>query len=120
MEQINPYAVMRNTATYEAFKAYSRKAAMAGQPFFVGGLLLSLLAPQVFLFGSRWLLHKSPPDWRWAFACMALSMAVGGVLLGVGFMKTIRFRRDHPIPDEWRQVPRASWPQGRFRQPPLA
>ena len=110
MEQINPYAVMRNTATYEAFKAYSRKTAMAGQPFFIGALLLGVLAPQIFLFGSRWLLHKSPLDWRLAFACMALSVGLSGVLLGVGVLKTIRFRREHPIPEEWRQIPRGGWP----------
>ena len=120
MEQINPYAVIRNTATYEAFKAYTRRAAMAGQPFFIGGFFLSILTPQLLLFGSRWLLHTSSLDWRWAVACMALPIGLGAVLMGVGVVKTLRFRREHPVPEEWRQIPRANWPQGRFRQPPLA
>jgi hypothetical protein len=108
VDLINPYAVLRNTATYDAFKAYSRKAAMSGHPFFMAGVFLGVLAPQILLFGSRWLPHKSPLDWRWAFACLALSVALSGICLGIGAMRTIRFRREHPIPEEWRQVPHIS------------
>jgi hypothetical protein len=111
MEQINPYAVVRNTATYEAFKAYSRRAAGAGAPFFVLGFVLTFLTPQVFMLAERRLSHKPAPDATWAFWCLAASMALGVVFGAVGVIRMIRFRRDNPIPDEWRQIPRASWPQ---------
>jgi len=117
MELINPYAVMRNTATLEAFKAYNRKAALAGQPFFIFGFLLTSLNPQVPFFGSRGL-RNSPSDFRWAFAALALSIVVGAVFIAVGVWRTIRFRRENPIPDDWRQIPRIKGPLVRGRTPP--
>ena len=119
MELINPYAVMRTTATFEAYKAYNRKAALAGQPFFIFGFLLTSFSPQLLFFGSRWL-RNSPSGLRWAFVVLALSIVVGAVFIAVGVWRTVRFRRENPIPDEWRQIPRIRTPlvPGRTPLPP--
>jgi protein-S-isoprenylcysteine O-methyltransferase Ste14 len=108
VELINPFAVVRNTATHEAYKAYVRKAAWAGQPFFFAGIVLGVLTPQVFFMLTRSLLHKPLLDWRWALTGVGLSMALGIGLMGIGAWRTIRFRKDNPMPDEWRQVPRSN------------
>jgi hypothetical protein len=52
-------------------------------------------------------------------ASLALVMALSGILFAVGFMRMIRFRRENPIPDEWRQVPRSSWPPAPGQRPRL-
>ena len=117
MELISPYAVMRNTATFKAYRAYSRKAGLAGQPFFVVGFLLTSFSPQILFFGSRWL-RNSPSDLRWAFVVLALSIVVGAVFIAVGVWRTIRFRRENPIPEEWRQIPRIKTPFVPGRTPP--
>jgi len=119
LEQINPYAVIRNTATYEAYKAYNRKLAMTGMPFLPIGLFMGLLAPQLLLHGGRWLFYKSPLEVKWAFASLILSMAVSLALMGVGALRMIKFRRENPIPDEWRQVPRIRTPLVPARKPRL-
>jgi hypothetical protein len=119
VEQINPYAVMRNTATYEAFKAYSRRAAGAGTPFLISGFLLTVLTPQFFMLGGRWLLHKSPTDWKWALWGLSASVLLGAILCAVGVARMIRFRRENPIPDEWRQVPPVSWLPAAAQRPRL-
>jgi hypothetical protein len=120
LEQINPYAVMRNTATYEAFKAYNRKSARAGAPFLVFGFLLAALSPQVFIIlGGRWLFHRPAPDAKWAFWGLAASVALGAVLGAIGVIRTARFRRENPIPDEWRQIPRAGRPPVSSQRPRL-
>ena len=119
MEHINPYAVVRNTATYEAFKAYQRRATGAGAPFLVFGFVLTVFIPQAFMLGSRWLFHKPTPDARWAMWGLAASVALGAILCAVGVIRMLRFRRENPIPAEWRQVPRVSWPPVSGRKPPL-
>jgi hypothetical protein len=119
VDQINPYAVVRNTATYEAFKAYQRRAAGAGAPFLVIGFVLSVFSPQVFMLGGRWLFHRPAPDAKWALWGLAASVALGGVLCVVGVIRMIRFKRENPIPDEWRQVPRVSWPSVPGQRPRL-
>ena len=119
MDLINPYAVMRDTATFEAYKAYGRKAARAGQLFFIGGFLSGILVPELFIFGGRWLLHKSPLDWRWALIAVVVAEAAGLGLLAIGIMRVLRFRRDNPVPDEWRQIPRIRTPLVAGRRPRL-
>jgi hypothetical protein len=119
LEQINPYAVVRNTATYEAFKAYHRKAAGAGAPFFIFGFMLTMLSPQVFMLGGRWLLHSPTPEARWALWGLAASIFLGAILCAVGVIRMIRFRREHPIPEEWRQIPRSTWPPALEQRPRL-
>jgi hypothetical protein len=119
VEQINPYAVMRNTATYEAFKAYKREAMKAGAPFFVVGttlipvsISLQGLTEQAFVHSGRVAL---PLLMAWTMAPAVLCL----LFTAIGALRIRQFRREHPIPEEWRQVPRARWPQIR-RQPPLA
>ena len=107
MEQINPYAVIRNTATHEAYKAYNRKAAMAGQPFFSLAIVLLGLAPAMGLF-SREVLHRPHGDLRVAFLCYFVPVTLAAILMLVGVVRMLRFRKANPIPDEWRQVPRAN------------
>jgi hypothetical protein len=108
MERINAYAVMRNTATHDAYRAYIREATKAGQPFLLLGLIMSMTTPMLLTFGG--LLGHSPEDWKWALGGLIAMMAACGVILGIGLMKIAKFRRDHPIPEEWRQIPRVSWP----------
>jgi hypothetical protein len=119
VEQINPFAVVRNTATHEAFKAYKREEMKAGAPFFlVGAALLPVslsfqgLTEQAFVQSGKVDLLLLV---AWAMAPAVLCL----LFTGIGVLRMRRFRREHPIPAEWRQIPRASWPLTR-RQSPLA
>jgi hypothetical protein len=119
VEHINPYAVIRNTATYEAYKAYIRKSYGAGQPFIILGLLPTFLMPMATtLLGSR-TLHVAPIDLRWAMAAVFMAFALGAVSFAIGVLRVAKYRREHPMPDEWRQVPRVSWPPVPARTPRL-
>ena len=113
MDLINPYAVMRNTATLEAYRAYTRKAT---QPLFALGALPFCLAP-VALALSRRMFHGSATHWTWTVAALALSCGLGALCLGVGVWRMAKYRRENPIPDEWRQVPRSSPPPVPARRP---
>jgi hypothetical protein len=119
VEHINPYAVIRNTATYEAYKAYIRKSFGAGQPFIALGMLPTFLIPMATaLVGGR-SPHQLSIEWKWAAAAVLVSLGLSGVSVVFGFLRMAKFRREHPIPDEWRQVPRASWPPVPARTPRL-
>ena len=107
MEQINPYAVMRNTATHEAYKAYNRKVAMAGQPFVSLAFALIGLTPAMGLF-AREVLHRPHRDPWVAFACYFVPVTLAAVLAAIGGVRVLRFKKANPIPDEWRLVPRAN------------
>jgi hypothetical protein len=107
LEQINPYAVIRSTATYEAYKAYNRKVMLAGQPYITLALVLITLGPASAL-GARAFLHRPAGDWRVAFACYFLPVTLAAVFMLVGVARMVLFKKTHPIPDEWRQVPRSS------------
>lgn len=111
MEPVNPYAIMRNTATLQAYKARQKSLIQAAQPFATIGLLcgffgwLMIVMPET----SRWALEHLGP---WALLIPAGLILVGTVCLAIGFLGVRRYRREHPMPDEWRQVPRANWPAG--------
>jgi hypothetical protein len=114
LERINPYAVTRNTATYEAYRAYMREAVKAGQPFllvvFLVALLPVILMPLSVTFEKR-LAHGQPADVRLLLAVLLAPPILIGALAVLGFLRMRRFRREHPIPDEWRQIPRVTpWP----------
>jgi hypothetical protein len=120
VEQINPYAVVRNTATYEAYRAYMRDAYKASQPFFALGMLPMLLMPGAAVLMETHTLHRSLMDSRWAFTAVIASLSLGGLSMGVGFLRMAKYRRDHPIPNEWRQIPIVGPPPIRRRQSPRA
>src|ERR1700761_8249975 len=105
MEHINPYAVMRNTATHEAYKAYNRKAFLAGQPYVLLATALASLAPGTALI-VRDLLHRPRGDLWIASGCYTLPITLAAILMIVGLIRIRRFKKANPIPDEWRQVPR--------------
>jgi len=115
VEPINPYAVMRNTATLQAYRAYVRDAYRAGQPFIGLGVLPMLLMPGTAVLMGDHSLHRLPIDWKWWFAAVTLLLGLAGLSMGVGFLRMAKYRREHPIPGEWRQVPRprARWGQMR-------
>ena len=115
MEQINPYAVIRNTATYEAFKAYHRKA--MGQPYLSLGFLLAALGPAGAM-AARVFFHRPSGDGLVALACYLVPVSLAVVLMVVSGMKASRFRKANPMPDEWRQVPRIRVPLVPGRKPP--
>jgi hypothetical protein len=104
MVLINPYAVMRNTATHKAYKAYVRGLANAGAPLFIAMMLPALWLPFQFLITRRF--EGAPPNlpllmaWTLGPAILAAGLVVWGAV------RISRYRREHPIPDEWRQVPR--------------
>jgi len=105
MVLINPYAVMRNTATHKAYKAYMRGLTNAGAPLFLAMMLPALWLPFQFLIGRRFD-HATRADlplllaWSVAPAILAAALAI------IGAVRIARYRREHPIPDEWRQIPR--------------
>jgi hypothetical protein len=103
LEQVNPYAVMRNTATYEAYRARIRAITGAGQPF----------SAAAFICFCAWspLFSVAVGRGMTALAGVAAILAVAGAACGaMALIRMQRYRRDHPIPNEWRQVPRISRP----------
>ena len=116
MELINPYAVMRNTATFEAYKAYSRKA--TGQPYISLALLLAALAPASAM-AARVFLHRLPGDGLVALACYLVPVTLAVILMITGGVKARRFRKANPMPEEWRQIPRIRTPLVPERKPRL-
>jgi hypothetical protein len=119
LEQINPYAVMRNTATYEAFRAYHRELIRAGQGLVVLGTILpSLWIPIEFALARR--LGQPKLGDMPLFLAVVLGPAVlSGLLVVIGYLKMQRYRREHPMPEEWRQVPRVNWPPAAAQRPRL-
>jgi hypothetical protein len=119
LEQINPYAVMRNTATYEAFRAYHRGLHKAGAPLFLGMTLPALWLP-IGMFVSRGLGQPRMAGLPLFLMAALGPAALSGLLVLIGALNMRRYRREHPLPEEWRQVPRASWPVAsqRPRLPP--
>ena len=107
MELINPYAVVRNTATHEAYKAYNRKAAMAGQPYISLAIALLGLGPAAAMI-AREVLHRPHRDLWVVFICYLVPVTLAAILMLVGVVRMLRFRKANPIPDEWRQIPRAN------------
>jgi uncharacterized membrane protein len=116
VELINPYAVMRNTATFEAYKARQRGLLLAAQPFASIGILCGV---------ASWAMIFFPRATRWAFEHLGPAsllipaglILVGTVCVAIGFLNVRRYRRDNPIPDEWRQVPRVRSPLAPSRKP---
>ena len=111
MDRINPYAVMRNTATFEAYRAYTREAAKAGQGFFVLGIILmpAFWVPIESVVARRFD-HGKAADLPLLAAVIFGPAALSLLFLVIGVLKTRRYRRDHPIPDAWRQIPHTRWP----------
>ena len=118
MDRINPYAVMRNTATYEAYTAYRREAAKAGRLLFVGIFAPGLWLPIEMIVAKRFDYPKSV-DLPLLLMFVLGPAVVSGLLVLVGGLRMARFRREHPIPEAWRQVPRVSWPRVPGRTPRL-
>jgi hypothetical protein len=105
VELINPYAVMRSTATLEAYKARQRGMGMATQPFSTLGVICGIAGWSLVVVAptEKWLfVHLGP----FAILIPAGLFLVGGASVAIGFMRMRRYQREHPIPDEWRQVPR--------------
>jgi hypothetical protein len=121
MERINPYAVMRNTATLEAYRARQRGVMWAGQPFTSFAIVcltfVFFIAPNLGDFPR--LFGLGPRMTLWIVLGSAIIPLAGGAFVLLAALRTRRYLREHPIPDEWRQVPRVSWPPGPARKPPL-
>ena len=105
MEHINPYAVMRSTATLEAYKARQKGLVRAAQPFAGVAILCGL---------AGWPMIALPMIERWVFQHLgpvgllipAGLILVGTASLAMGLLGMRRYQRENPIPDEWRQIPR--------------
>jgi hypothetical protein len=116
VERINSYAVMRNTATFEAYRAYNRAAMKAAGPFFLMGTI----------FLPLWISLQVLVEPRFVHARMAglplfVAWMIGPAVLcllftAIGLLRVRQHRREHPIPEEWRQVPRTNWPLGAGRK----
>ena len=112
MERINPYAVMRNTATYEAYRARMRAIMRAGQPFSIVALIC--WCAWLPLFGLA--LNRGG---IWLAAADFVLVGIGVIFGAIAAIRMRRYQREHPIPDEWRPIPRVSWPPVPARKPPL-
>jgi hypothetical protein len=119
LEQINPYAVTRNTATYEAYRAYCRDMMKAGQGLVVlGSVLPALWLPLEMLLLRRFGQPKVA-DLPLFLVVLFAPAVLSGLLVLIGYVNMQRYRREHPMPEEWRQVPRASWPPAPAQRPRL-
>ena len=115
MQHIDRFAILRNTATYEAYQARNRAILRAGQPFTIlaatfAAVLYGAGLPLFFrhllgqLLGPE---HQNliPMVTRW-YAGLAGVCALGlAVCVALAFVRIQRYRRDHPIPDEWLLAP---------------
>jgi hypothetical protein len=119
LEQINPYAVTRNTATYEAYRAYCREMMKAGQGLVVLGTALPALWIPVGMLLLRRFGQPRVADFPLLLAIMLAPAVLSGLLVLIGCVNMQRYRREHPMPEEWRQVPRASWPPVAAQRPRL-
>jgi len=111
LEQINPYAVMRNTATHDAYRAYRRAEMNAGLRLVYLGILLPSLWLPITMLVARRFDHPKMVDLPLFLAFNLGPAVLSGMLVLIGGLQMRRFRREHPIPDEWRLIPRVSWPQ---------
>lgn len=119
MEPINPYAVTRNSATHAAYRAYVRGVYRAGQPFIALGVLPMLLMPGAAVLMGDHALQRWQIASKWPFTAVVLLLGLGGLSIGVGLLRMAKYRREHPIPDEWRPLPRSSWRPVPGRRPRL-
>jgi hypothetical protein len=91
MTDVDPFAVMRNSATLQAYRARSRAARAAAQPFLhiaLGAFALNLL---MFLYG--FLQHR--------LASLGLAsvivLGIGGLTFAIAGQKSARYLREHPF-----------------------
>lgn len=111
VEHINPYAVVRNTQAHEAYRAYRRAEMNSGLGLLFLGMLLPALWLPLEMFVARRFDHPRTADSPLLLAFIGGPAALSGLLVLVGGLQLRRFRREHPIPDAWRQIPRVGWPQ---------
>lgn len=92
---IDRFQVLRNTATYDAYTAYLRRARAAGRPFSLAGVALQLIAlVPAAVFLSR---PHAPIQ---LLTLMSASMILSGLCSVVATVLTRRYQRAHPYRPE--------------------
>lgn len=117
MQHIDRFAIVRNTATYEAYLARNRAVWRAGRPF---TLLTAAFALLVYLAGLpllfRHLLsqfvgpaHQDliPLAARWNAGIVGVCATGFAVCAALAIVKIQRYRKAHPIPQAWLLAPGA-------------
>jgi O-antigen/teichoic acid export membrane protein len=90
MEHVDPYKVVRNTATLQAYRDRLKAARRAGQPFlwiWVAAILLNLLIEIPALLGG---------GFKGAGLAISLLLIVGGVSGLIAALRIRRYLRRHP------------------------
>lgn len=106
MEDVSPYAVMRNSATLSAYRARLRAGHKAGQIFFTLYLLCAI--PGLTGFGLMFGLGLGGRTWPWRNdieLASTILFVIGGVCGLIGATRCKRYLKDHPFD------PKATAPQ---------
>ena len=90
----DPYAVLRNTAAFEAHREHQRMARRAGQPFL--GLALGFFA--VVIGGFAWTLATGPGlgALRAMVLPMVICLTLGGASFAVAGIRISLWQGSHP------------------------
>ena len=104
MQHIDLYAVMRNTATLEAYRARQRAVVRAAWPFSIVAAVFAAAAWPSFLYihYARRLFPGESPIITARVGVFVVACLIGfGVCAALAGFRVWRYRRDHPIPQDW-------------------
>ena len=91
MEQNDPFATLRSSATLEAYRARHKAALSTARPFLIIGLCSCSLG---LLLG--WLQTRGHDIQAISFADVA-AICIGGLSIAIGRLKVNHYLRDHPL-----------------------
>jgi hypothetical protein len=91
MAEIDPFKIMRNTATLDAYRRYERDARAAGQPWLAIGLALVPVQLALALYGIFHLEHRG------LLLPFGLLTLASGLCSIIAALKSCSFRKSHPF-----------------------
>lgn len=91
MPDVDPFKVMRNTASLDAYRQHRRAVRAAAQPWLAIALFAAVI--QIGLFLYRLVDH----GFRDLVLASSLTMVVFGISFGIGRVRASSFRRAHPL-----------------------
>jgi len=91
MLDVDPYMVVRNSATLQAYRDYHRAARAAAQPWITIAVALALVQIAMFLYA---LFHNA---FRALSLVESLAMGAFGLAMGIAGLRAWSYRRAHPL-----------------------